>query len=181
MPDAYETFDGRFVQYKTSVSGANGHFVTVGPVPPGKVWTVLSAIGYPSVDETQDYWFSVFKSGVAQFQITHPEEHIFDISEENYMPMLREGMEFKVYPGEYVMFSRDGHTAGSTVTLFIRFLETDLPYYRYTEPLKSVVQVKRAHGSVFRQTGGISTGGGAGTPPPAHGATGGGGGGSEPV
>jgi len=181
MPDGYEVHDGRFIQYKSATSGANGHFVTIGPVPANKIWTILSGIGYPSVDETQDYWFAIYKSGVGNFVVTKPAQHVFDVSEENHLPLLQEGMELKLFPGEYVMFSRDGNTVGSTITLFIRYLETDLPFYRYSEPLKPVVDTTKKHGSAFRGVGGGgggSTGGGiigGGHP------TGGGGGGALPV
>lgn len=180
--DAYELSEARYIQYILATGAVNAHAVYAPLVPAGKVWTVLSAYGRTSADDTQDYWFAIYKAGVADFPITDPIEHVFDVSETNWIPLLREGMELKVFAGENLSFHRDGNVAGSTISIGIRFIESDLPFYKYVEPLGRVVDSARKHGSVFRATGGISTGGGgdvAARVPP--GTREGGGGRGEPV
>jgi len=171
MTEAYETHDARFIQYVQMGSPANGLILTSGAVPAGKVWTIIEACIAPSVAETQDYWFAVNVSN-NYFPVTVPREFTPDPATLKYFPMLNEGMELRLYPGEKLAALRDAATAGSTFSCYFRFIETDLPYYKYVEPLKRVVQSTRKHGAVYRSTGGISE---SGAPSGGHGDTGGGG------
>ena len=43
--DAYALSEARFVQYLSQTSAANSLTAYVGPVPAGKVWTILAAGG----------------------------------------------------------------------------------------------------------------------------------------
>jgi len=148
MPDAYSLTESRFILHKYAVSVANDHINLIGPVPKGKIWSILSAIGMTSADDTQDYWFGIYVTGVINYSITRPEQHIFDVSEANWLPLLREGMEIKLFPGEYLSFSRDGHVAGSTISMWARIIETDMPLYVYDEP--QIVRRQAAAASTLR-------------------------------
>jgi len=162
MPDAYRLHDARFLQVLSVGSAANALNVTVGLVPAGKVWTVLSARIAVSVAETRSFWFSIYKLGSPFFPVTMPVALLVDPALSKDFPMLTEGMEMKLYPGDGLTGFRDAATAGSTMVTSIRFIETDLPYYSHEEPLREVVKQSQLHGSVYRSTGGVSVGGGGG-------------------
>jgi hypothetical protein len=185
MPDGYELHDARFPQIAFATSAANGLVQAIGPVPPNKVWTILHAFATNSVGaggETQYYWFGVSSDLAIYYPITRPVNQLVDNSVAQYFPMLTEGMEIKLFPGQYIAARRAAATAGSTLIIYIRYFETDLPYYKYTEPLNKVVESKMKHGSISRAmaTGAVARGGAGFVP---HGGVphGGGGGTSEPV
>lgn len=165
MPEAYSLAESRFIQHINGVSALNAHIALIGPVPAGKIWTILCAIGQCSADDTQDYWFGVYVSSVVNYSVTHPEEHAFDVSEANWIPMLREGMEIKLFPGEYLSFNRDGHVAGSTISIFARIIESDLPLFTYEEP--QIVKRQKVALSTIKSlmSGGGSRGSGPGSSP----------------
>jgi hypothetical protein len=178
--DAYELHDARYIQYAIRASAVGELALSFGPVPNNVIWTILSAIGSCNVSETQDYWYSVLKAGVSYFSVTEPHEFIINPAINRGVPLLREGMELKLFPSEFLTLHRDAATAGSNLTLHVRFLENDLPFYSYEEPLKKVVRASQRHGSAFRSSGMISIGG------PSGGRTGRGeggadGGGAEPL
>jgi hypothetical protein len=160
MPEAYDLHEARFIQYLSYTTAVNGTLVLLGPVPSGKVWTILSGSLYPSVNETQSFWWGIRNPAGTYFQITTPTSLNLNTGATAFgCPILREGMEIKLYPGEYLTGHRSSNTAGSTLSGYIRFIESDLPFYSYSEPLKKVVEASKTHGSVYRNTGGISTGG----------------------
>lgn len=128
MPDAYELHDGAFVQLQTNTSAANGLSAIVGPVPAGKIWTVMSAVAAPSVAETQIYWFALTNFGVT-FPVTLPASIALAPAVQQFYPLVREGMELKMFPGEYLTAYRAAATAASTISIYVRLIETDLPFY----------------------------------------------------
>ena len=87
-------------------------------------------------------------------------------------------MEIKLFPGERLYGWRDVATAGSNFYVRARFIETDLPYYSYEEPLKKIIAQPQKHGSVFRALASSSAGGGGGG---GGRPIGGGGGGAKPI
>jgi uncharacterized membrane protein YgcG len=177
--DAYELHEARLIQERTSSSGAGDLQLDGASVPAGKVWTILSARYNPDVAETRTVHFRVVSSRAIAYTVTVPVA--IALSTLILMPLVTEGMELKLFPGELLRCMRDAATAGSVMNLYIRLIESDLPFYAYREPLKPVVNQARKHGAVYRSSGGISTGGSGGTPTSGHGAEGGGGGGAEPV
>ena len=174
--DAYDLHEARFVQSRNVTSAANADSIILTAVPPGKVWTIIGSLYYPSVNETQYVSWSITSGGVA-FPVTVPVNiNLYPWA----FPLVTEGMELKLYPGEYLLIQRGGHTLGSTMFAAIRYIESDLPFYAYEEPLKKVVKTSIKHGQVFRSTGGISQvspGGGS----PGESSSGGSSGGGEPV
>lgn len=142
MPDAYEIHDGAFLQQKTYTSAADALIATLGPVPGGRVWSILSAYINTSVSETQDFWFAL--TNYYNFPVTLPQEFTTDPATAKYFPMLREGMELKLFPNEYLKGYRDAATAGSTISLVIRYIETDLQYYVELDKQKNLQRRMRA-------------------------------------
>lgn len=177
MPEAYELHEARFVQEKVNTSAANGLTTNIGPVPAGKVWTLLAGYLMPSTAETKTVWF-VISGQSSSYPVTVPAT--IALSNVIPFPLLTDGMELKMYPGQQLRAYRDSATAGSTISMGIEFIESDLPYYAYEEPQNKVVRKVAQHGSVYRSSGAISPGGGGGVGPGGHGG-GGGGGGSQPV
>jgi len=182
VPEAYELHDGRFILDKTFTSAANavvvdGASFPGGRVPEGKVWTILSGSYNPSALETRTVFWLILSRGSNLFPITQPVA--IALSGSILLPLLTMGMEIKLFPGEWLRVTRDAATAGSTMTMILRIIESDLPFYSHEEPLKKIVKQAQRRGSVYRSSGGISIGGGM--PGGGHGGEGGGGGGgAEP-
>lgn len=130
MPDAYDVHDAQFLQWKLGTSAADALTVGLGAVPDGKVWTVLMAVLYSSIAETQDYWFSVYNSKSGNHCVVRRRlEASVGTTAQLGHPFLEEGLEMKLFPGDYLQAYRDVATAGSTLSLQMRFVETDLQYY----------------------------------------------------
>jgi DNA-directed RNA polymerase subunit H (RpoH/RPB5) len=176
--DGYDLHEARYIQDKQSISAANADTVSSGVVPAQKIWTVIGGGYFPSVAETKIVQFQIVKSaGSYVYPVTLQQNIALDTTRG--LPLVSEGMELKLYPGEWIAVVRDSHTAGSTMILNLRVIESDLPYYAYVDPLAKVAATQHKHGSVNRPTGGIaSMGTGFG---PGRGRAGGGGGGAEPV
>ncbi len=177
--DAYDLHEGRFLQSRGAASAANGVSVSVGPVPAGKVWTFLAGAYHPSATETKTaYWLIYNAITGEEFPVTQPVA--IALGPLIPLPLVTMGMEIKLFPGEFLFVRRDSATAGSTMDIHTRLIETDLPYYAYEEPQNKVVRKVQQHGQVYRSSGAISQTGGGSPGPSGHGG-GGGGGGSEPV
>ena len=172
--DAYGLHETRFIQTTVATSAANADEVWIGPCPVGKIRTILSGLYYPSVNETQVCTWMVLSHG-QYFPITVPVSVSLNPT---LLPPITEGLEVKIYGGEYIGCRRSSHTAASTMFIAIRFIETDMPYYSYEEPQRKVVKQYLRHVSSFRSVGGVAGGG----PLPGGGHSGGGegGGGGEP-
>ena len=173
MPEAYEVYDGRFLQERSVTSGAGATTITGPAVPAGKVWTVMSGSYAPSVAETRTVCWFILTRGGNYIAISFPQTILLPPGN---WPLLTQGTEIKLFPGEALYINRDVATAGSTINIVFRFIETDLPYYSQVEKLRKVLDQSQRHGSVYRSTGAISTGGsgGGGGHPPDEG------GGGEP-
>jgi hypothetical protein len=178
MPESYGIHEARQIQDFTRSSAANGLSTYIGPVPAGKVWTILSASYNPDVAETKVVHWQVLSRGATACALTAPLS--IALSGTLLFPLLAPDAEMKLYQDEYLYIQRDSATAGSAMTLKARVIEWDLPFYEYEEPLNKVVKKKVSHGSVYRTTGGLSTG--SGVSPRADGEGGRGArGGREPV
>jgi hypothetical protein len=158
-PDGYELHDALFLQEESFPSAANALSVGGTVVPKGRIRTILSAVLMPSANETRTVWFSILTKAGIFYPITIPIVAVMIPVTYQGLPALTDGMELKLYPGESLVVNRDVATAGSTIRISMRFIETDMPYYSYDDPQNKVVKQVQKHGSVFRSTGGISTGG----------------------
>jgi len=153
MPDAYEIYDARYIQSRQAVSAANALNIGIGPVPAGVVWTIIAAVMASSAAETQDYWFAVY-DGTTIFPVTWPQELAQDPAISKNVPLVREGMEIKLFPGDMIYGYRDAAVAGSTLELQIRLIESPLPIYREYEPQEDQRQRKAVSaGGIFRRVG----------------------------
>lgn len=178
MPESYELCDCRFLTEQLGGAGIDGLVTPIGPVPENKVWTVLSANCYPSVNETQIFWFAVRGRSGNYVAVSVPVSIALTV--DRGLPMLTQGMEIKLFPGEYLSAFRAAATVGSNFYIRARYVISDLPYYAYEEPLKKVVRVSRKHAEVFYSGGGGTLIGEASTPA-GHPPTRGGKGESEPI
>ena len=154
MPDAYDLYDGRFLQEAGSASSAGGLHTQIGPVPAGKVWTIFQAYLSTSISETQNFWFSVVSRAQQNYPVTLPQEFTTVPLVSQVLPMLREGMELKLFPEEYLSAFRAAATEGSTIKIYAKFSETDLPLYRYIEPQRQIPTRRQAHGQSLAPTSG---------------------------
>lgn len=159
MPDAYEIHDAQFLQKLSGQSAVAGLscYLSNGIVPGGKVWTFLSAFINVDVAETRNFWFSILSQG-HYFPVTLPQSFALDPATQKYYPMLREGMEIKLFPGERLYAFRDVATAGSTMTIYSRVIETDLQYYVELDKHKVLQrrQMAMEASSPMRRTGLLS-------------------------
>jgi len=154
MPDAYRIDEGRFIAESTITGNADAVTVNINPVVPvGKVWTILQASYNPSVSELKTVQLYIVRPNGLAFSICWPVAVTLTTTFK--APFITEGMELKLFPGEYLLARRDSATAGSTMTLSVRYIESDLPYFSYVDPLRPVVSVQRKHG-LTRSTGGAS-------------------------
>lgn len=135
MPDGYELQEGRYLQYRSATSAANGLAIGIGPVPAGKIWTILAGYATCTVAETQIYWWALLDpSATYYYPVVRPVSFAVAPAVGQHFPLLTEGMELKVFAGEYIYAMRAAATAGSTLTAVYRIIETDLPLYTYLEP-----------------------------------------------
>lgn len=157
MPDAYELYDGKFVQTIQAVSAANAlTILTTRAVPDGKIWTILGANYEPSAAETKVVAWGVYTRNAQVYPITIPQSFQYLPTLGLGFPCVREGMEIKLLPGDYLFAARDSATAGSTMAILVRFVETDMPLLRYVEPQREVPQRRVAHSTIFSASPGAA-------------------------
>lgn len=159
MPEAYELYDCKFVQWTSSTSAANALTVLcTTPVPAGKLWTIIGGVYYPSAAETRTVVFGIYNPSYV-YPITKAESWAYVGNTNLGLSPVREGMEIKLYPGDYLFVARDVATAGSTMTIGFRFIESDLPLLRYVEPQRQVPSRRQAHSTGLRSTPSAGFGG----------------------
>lgn len=129
MPEAYQIHDAQFLQVASAISAADALFAAIGPVPTGKVWTLLSVLGYCSAAETQIYWSAIQSLDGNYYPITRPASFAIAPAVSQWFSALLEGMEIKLWPKESIRMHRAVATAGSTIGIYIRYIETDLDFY----------------------------------------------------
>jgi len=133
----FDLHEGRQVQNKAKTSAADALFIKGDSVPDGKIWTIIAAALYPSVAETRVVLFERNAKDFGPYPITIPFSASLDTTIR--YPMLTEGNEYLLLPGESITGRRIAATAGSTITLYFEFVESDLPYYSYIEPVRKLV------------------------------------------
>jgi hypothetical protein len=152
--------------------------VTVGyPGPPaGKIW-IVTGFGYlPSVAETQIISMEKICGSGSGFALLNPVSLALYPAKATF---VEQGMEYTLFPNEYITVRRGTHTAGSSMTGVMQMVEIDQPLYTYDEP-QVVKRQQRAVSSIRTALGGAAgRGSGAGTAP--TGGRPGGGGGALPV
>lgn len=175
--DAYEIHDARQLQDLTRNSSVASLSTYIGPVPSGKVWTVLAASYNPDTAETRTVHWQLLSRGTIAYALTRPVS--IALSGTLLFPLLDQVGELKLFPGEYLYIQRDAATAGSVMQIKARVIENDLPYYSYIEPLAKVVQLAQKRGVITRTSSvgaAVSAPSGMGRPGKGEGR-----GGTEPI
>lgn len=154
--------EGRLIQERGYNSAANATSVSFvyAPVPEGKVWIVLGFAYKPSVAETKTVGFSRILKSSSEVAVLNPISLALNPMSATF---IEQGMEYVLFPGEYIKVYRDSATAGSTMTITMEIIEIDLPLYTYEEP-QAVKREKRSISSL-RQILGGGTGGSITRPP----------------
>jgi len=182
---AYDLHELRFVQVRSTVSAADALFVLTtagfGVVPTNKIWTVLVAEYYPSAAETRSIVVSKYTASSGSVAIRGPQS--IALSSTLKYPILTEGNQLILLPGEGLRVDRDAFTAGSTMIIRIQFVESDLPTMKYLDPQKLLSQDRRKRGFARASILGRAAAafGGHGGEGGEGGEPGGGGGGAIPV
>lgn len=156
MSSFYRLDEARFIQMRSAVSAANALNIYVGPVPTNRMWTVLAGVMYPSADENTPYWYTIQDRGGVQFPITIPVTFQTAIAQAKYFPLLTEGTEIAMFQGELLYACRQTAVAGSTLTIYARIIESDIPLHKYIEPQAA----RKFRSGWFGRS--IATGGGGG-------------------
>lgn len=176
MPDAYLVSDGRYIGEDVRVSAAGATSLDSTPCPENYVRTILTAGYQCSAVETKTLYWAIVRPSGNVFPITIP---IAQAMNANLFPLVEQGMEVKMFPGEILRIYRDSATAGSTMAMYIRFIESPLPIYQQYEPQKDVLAQKFRRGSITRVLRSVAGGSYGGSPPPGAGGREGAGGGGR--
>lgn len=159
-PEAYESHDLRLVQERSNTSAADALFLQLPACPEHKIWSVIGIGYFPSVAETQVVSLHKVSRSGAYFGINNPTS--FNLNPGIYG--VDQAAPFQLFPGESIIVRRVAATGGSTMSLKMQFIETDLPLYDYVEPQEALRQKKFASSirKVMSRTGGAGGGSGAG-------------------
>lgn len=170
MGASYKLEETRLVQWRTQVSAANSEELNLGypGVPQGKIWIVLGITYMPSVNEAQLVSFEKYTNG-GYIVLLNPLTITLNPLSASF---LEQGMEYMLLPGEYVRCRRANHTAASTMSGTIQFIEIDQPLYTYEEP-QIVRRQQRALSSIRTALGGGAGRGSGGGERPGSGGGGG--------
>lgn len=131
--------EARNVQVFQATSAVNADNVAVGVPGPGrgKVW-IVTGCGYrPDTAETQTISFTkvttLYPSGAeySTMALLNPVSLALNPARATF---VEQGMEFILFPGEYIYVLRGNHTAGSSMHVWLQVIEIDLPLYTYDEP-----------------------------------------------
>lgn len=169
--------EARFRQELVASGAVAGLYVDSAQPGAGKVWIITAAGYYPDAAETRVVSFYKMTASGNIFCILNPISLALNPARATF---ISEGMEYILFPGEYIRARRDAATAGSVMLLNLQIIEIDLPLYTYDEPQIVKRQMKALSTIRSRLGGGLgSSSSGGGVVPPEGG--GGGGGGGEPV
>lgn len=170
--------EARLVQERGTSSAINAEVLGMGVVvPQGKCWVILGVSYMPDVAETQTISFQKVTGTGNIFSVLNPVSLALNPARATF---IEQGMEYILFPGEYISVRRASHTAGSVMSLATQYVEIDLPLYSYDEPQLQLRQ-RRAVSSIANKIGGtIGRGSTAPTMKPDIGGRGGGGRG-EPI
>lgn len=179
MGASWKLEESRLLQYRVIASAANADTVafSAAPVPLGKIWIVLGFGYYPSVAETQTVSMAKSTPGGYVCGLLNPVSLNLNPAIATF---IEQGMEYTLYPGEYINIYRVTHTAGSTMSAWMQFVEIDQPLYTYDNPI-IVRDQKRALSSIRSAMGGVSSRAGGSEPSGGRGGMGGGRGSGVPI
>jgi len=107
MPDAYEVYEGRQVQVFSNTSAADALNIGSVAVPSNTVRTILGASYTPSAAETRTVYWAIVTRGTSPAIIGITQPVAIALSAGIRFPLLTQGMEIKLFPGEYLIIYRD--------------------------------------------------------------------------
>lgn len=143
MPDAYEIAEGRYIAAHLSQSAVAGLYATLAACPANKVWT-YTAVSYENDiagGETKNIWLVIVMPNGPEIPI-YPFTSVTLKAGQPY-GFLQQGNEVKIFPGEQLRIYRDSATAGSTLTIRGRYIESSLPIFKQYEPQIDLAQNRR--------------------------------------
>ena len=158
MNQTYHLSEARLAQSLTRTSAADALNISLPAVPTGKFWNIIAAGLYPSVAETRLFFFERISAAAWPFPLTPPISYALDTVIR--LGLLSEGTELVLLPGESLGARRSVATAGSGITIYAQFIESDLPLYTYDEPQIVKRQARSISSLRSRLGGGIGRGGG---------------------
>lgn len=142
--DAYRLDEGRMMYDKTIASAVaatscwDANFV----VPAGRIWTIVFASANVDMAETRVFTLAVYN--LSRGGVTHGVSVRSAAAAASFpFPLLAEGSELKLWPGDRIQLSRDAATAGSIMSLYLRVIESDLPPLTYIDPQKIIAANRR--------------------------------------
>jgi uncharacterized membrane protein YgcG len=142
------------------------------------VRTILHAHYYPDIAESRAVYFAkISRAGVMyNFRtLAAYNSALFQLD------VLAQGMEVRLFPGEYIRFGRDVATAGSSMIFRAQYIDHILPFQKHLDPYAPALRKSQWLASPA-SGGAFGGGGGGGGGEPGGGGEGGGeGGGGEPV
>lgn len=162
--DAFELGEARDIQERAVTSAADAVQVLAPAVPANKIWTILDITYFPSATETRVVAPYVYSRANVQHVVDYPVSRAINPAgvQCGLIPM---GIELKLYPGERLGVWREAATAGSTMTMNFRMIESDMPLYSYVEP-QMAHRMKRARTEILAQAGAGAVAVGPGGPAP---------------
>ena len=134
----YRLDEALFYNEGAATSAADAVQVLSTAVPRGKVWTILDITYFPSVTETRVVAPYVMSRGNVQHVIDYAASRAINPAAVQ-AGLLPAGIEIVLFAGERIGVWRDVATAGSTMTMNFRYIETDMPGITYIDP-----QIQRA-------------------------------------
>lgn len=161
--DAYELGEARDVQERSATSAADSVQVLLTAVPQNKIWTVLDITYFPSITETRLVVPYIYSRANVQHVIDYAASRACNPATVQ-LGLIPMGIEVKLYPGERLGVWRDVATAGSTMTMNCRIIETDMPLYSYVEP-QIQSRIRRARTEIMSSAGGGGVAGPGGPAP----------------
>jgi hypothetical protein len=135
MSPVQDLADALFINEVIKVSAPNALTLTFGPVPAKKLWTIQAASYFPDAVETRTVqWLIMNPNGTTLFAVSLPIS--IALWGAACLPLVTEGLDFCLFPGQYLMVRRDVATVGSAMTMDVIYVESDMPLYHYVEPLE---------------------------------------------
>ena len=139
----YRVDELRLPQNRTITSAADALVIDTPTVPRGKIWTILAGRYYPSATETRTVQVQKLWGSIA-YAIRVPQSIALGASV--LLPVVTEGNQAILLPGEAIRVRRDVATAGSTMTIDIQIIESDMPIARFIEPQRELSIKRRRPG-----------------------------------
>lgn len=141
---AYRIDELRLVQEYVINSAIAALSLTSSAVPAGKIWTYLGAAYNPDAAETRLVEFMKLTRAGTAIPLRVPQS--IALSTAIRLPLLTEGNQLILLPGEALYITRDAATAGSIMLLRAQFVESDMPIARYIEPQREISIKRRLRG-----------------------------------